>query len=133
MPVTISKDSSTIGLNATSTQVRGGGFGKDAWVAQILGIQPDKKLKRKFCKKNIEGLSSSRKSGNIEFEVTEPGIYEFRDFCQNTHPNRWRWSGFFEIDIDSEIRILTLDQVVEKITKKYEIILSTPPPTSPNS
>lgn len=120
MPPTISKDGSTIGLNATSTRVRGGGLGNDAWVAQILDIQPDKKFRRRFCKKNIENLSSSNKSGSIEFEVTEPGIYEFRNFCQNTHPNRWRWSGFFEIDIDSEIRILTLDQVVEKITKKCQ-------------
>ena len=45
MQESIEYDGTTIGLNQTVTRVRGGGFGSDAWVAKIVGIENDDKLK----------------------------------------------------------------------------------------
>ncbi len=112
----IEHDGTTIGLNQTITRVRGGGFGSDAWVAKIVGIEDDGKLKREFCRKDKTNLSGSGRSGTIEFTVDEFGIYEFRNFCRNTHPMRWRWSGFFEILNDGSVELIDQKELVRRFT-----------------
>lgn len=97
----------TIALNNTYTDVRGGGYGSGAWIARCTGRDPKFGLAREFCKKNESGLSRSGRSGTIRFEVDEPGIYEFRGFCRGSTAKNWEWSGFVKIDADGTVTELS--------------------------
>lgn len=106
---------STITLNNTYTDVRGGGYGNRAWIARIVG--PDAKfgLSREFCRADKSGLSGSGRSGVISFEVTEPGLYEFRGFCVGSTARNWEWSGFIELAADGSSTELSRAQVLARV------------------
>ena len=97
----------TIDINNTYTDVRGGGYGSGAWIARITGTDPKFGLARAFCRKDKSGLSGSGRSGTIKFDVTEPGIYEFRDFCVGSTARNWNWSGFVSIAEDGTVTEIT--------------------------
>ena len=101
-----------ITLGNTYTDVRGGGYGGSAWIAQITGTDPKFGLKREFCKKDKRGLSGSGRSGTITFDVTSPGVYEFRGFCVGSTARNWEWSGYIELRADAEPRELSKGEVV---------------------
>lgn len=90
----------TINLGNCKTDVRGGGYGGEAWIARITGTDPKFGLKRAFLPKDKSGLSGSGRSGSICFELDEPGLYEFRGFCVGSTAKNWEWSGFMLIDDD---------------------------------
>ena len=92
--------SAQIKLHDTSTRVRGGGFGADAWIARITGPCSQWSVRREFCARDTSGLSGSGKSGYIRFDVTEPGLYEFRKFCVGSTARNWEWSGFVRLHAD---------------------------------
>jgi hypothetical protein len=92
-----------IKLNDTFTEIRGGGYGARAWIAKITGRDEKYGLARAFCRKDSSGASRSGRSGVIRFDVTEPGVYEFRDFCVGSTANNWNWSGFVRIDTDGTV------------------------------
>lgn len=100
------------------TDVRGGGFGNQAWIAKLSGTDDKFGFKRTFCKQNRAGLSRSGRSGFIEFEMLGDGIYEFRKFCVGSTANNWEWSGFVRIagDIVEEIDRQTAVQEVSLMT-----------------
>lgn len=65
-------------LHTFRSDVRGGGIvGARAWVARITGPDPKYGFQRVFVHKEPR-LSGSGRSGHIEFEIYEPGLYEFR-------------------------------------------------------
>lgn len=101
----------TITLGKTYTDVRGGGYGASAWIAQITGTDPKFGLKREFCQKS-KNLSGSGRSGTISFDVTKPGVYEFRGFCVGSTARNWEWSGYIELRADAEPRELSKSDVV---------------------
>lgn len=98
----------------TYTDVRGGGYGNNAWIAQITGPDPKFGLKREFCKKDTRGLSGSGRSGAITFEVTKPGVYEFKGFCVGSTPRNWEWSGFILLREDGESIEMSRAEVVKR-------------------
>lgn len=102
---TIVLSTASIGKDSTQTPVRGGGLGARAWVAKLTGTDRRYGFAREFVKKDTSDLSGSGKSGVIRFDVTEPGVYEFRDFCLSTGKN-WSWSGFFRINEDGTVEQL---------------------------
>lgn len=85
-----------IALGHTYTRIRGGGYGRHAWIARITGLDPKYGLARDFCRSH-KRLSGSGRSGTISFDVDEPGLYEFRGFCVGSTPSNWEWSGFCEL------------------------------------
>lgn len=101
-----------ISIGNTYTDVRGGGYGSSAWIAQITGTDSKFGLKREFCKRDKSGLSGSGRSGTIAFDVTRPGVYEFRDFCVGSTARNWRWSGYIQLDESGDTRELTKAQVL---------------------
>src|SRR5690606_23506472 len=102
---------SQISIGNTYTDVRGGGFGRTAWIARITGRNPQYGFQREFCRKDTSGLSRSGRSGTIKFHVTTPGIYEFRDFCVGSTLRNWNWSGFILLREDGTSEELTREQV----------------------
>lgn len=102
-----------IKINGTQTDVRGGGFGNQAWIARITGTDPKFGMAREFCQKDTSGLSGSRKSGLITFDVTEPGVYEFRGFCVGSTSRNWEWSGFVNIHADGTVEEISKAQALE--------------------
>lgn len=92
-----------IALNDTYTDVRGGGYGGNAWIAHITGLDSKYGLARKFCERDRSNLSGSGRSGTIKFDVTEPGVYEFRNFCVGSTSRNWEWSGFVSIGDDGTV------------------------------
>ncbi len=102
-----------IAIGNTVTDVRGGGYGGRAWIARIVG--PDAKfgLAREFCRKDTSGLSGSGRSGHITFEVTQPGLYEFRDFCVGSTASNWNWSGFIILSADGTSEQISRAQAIE--------------------
>lgn len=105
----------TITLNNTHTDVRGGGYGSRAWIARIVGTDSKYGLAREFCKSDKSGLSGSGRSGVISFEVNEPGIYEFRGFCVGSTARNWEWSGFIELTADGAARELMRAEVLARV------------------
>ena len=87
-------ESASLGIGNTYTRVRGGGYGSDAWIARIIGLDPKYQFARKFCPKDRSGVSSTGASGVIYFEVSEPGLYQFHHFCVGSTARNWEWSGF---------------------------------------
>lgn len=105
----------TINLNNTYTDVRGGGYGNRAWIARIVGTDAKFGLAREFCRADKSGLSGSGRSGLISFDVTEPGIYEFKGFCVGSTARNWEWSGFIELAADGSSHELTRAQVLARL------------------
>jgi hypothetical protein len=112
--MTMMNDSADVAIGGTYTRVRGGGYGRDAWIARITALHPKYVFEREFCSRSTGGLSSSGRSGIIRFEVTEPGIYEFRHFCVGSTPRNWEWSGFCELTEDGEFREMTRSEVLAR-------------------
>lgn len=106
---------STIKIGGTYTDVRGGGYGGRAWIARIVGRDTQFGLAREFCKRDASGLSGSGRSGVVSFDVSEPGIYEFRDFCVGSTARNWNWSGFVRLGVDGSSEELTREQVLQEI------------------
>lgn len=105
------------GIDATYTRVRGGGAaGGRAWVARILGYNPDSRwgFVRRFCGRDTSGLSGSGRSGRVWFLVEQPGLYEFADFAISS---RRGYRGFFLIADDGDVRELTRPQARELAMK----------------
>lgn len=105
-----------IALGHTYTRIRGGGYGRSAWIARITGLDEKYGLARSFCRKHPH-LSSSGRSGTIGFDVTEPGLYEFRGFCVGSTPTNWEWSGFCEVTTAGMVQ-LSRDDVLARFTRK---------------
>lgn len=105
---------SMITLDSTYTDVRGGGYGRDAWIAKITGPDPKYGLKREFARKDTSGLSGSGRSGMITFDLDGPGIYEFRNFCVGSTPRNWEWSGFIELLADGSTHEMSRAEVVTR-------------------
>lgn len=102
----------TIGLDHAATDVRGGGYGNNAWLAKIIGTDPEYKFKRKFCESE-KHLSRSGKSGFINFKMQGAGLYEFRYFCTGTTVNNREWSGFIIINEDGTTEEITRERALE--------------------
>lgn len=64
-------------ITTITSTVRGGGSGRNAWVARITGTSDKYGFDREFVAKD-GNLSGSAKSGYIDFNIDEPGIYEVR-------------------------------------------------------
>jgi len=109
----MTEPSAHIGVGRTYTRVRGGGYGSGAWIARIVGLDTQYVFERRFCRRDESGLSGSGRSGVIEFEVEEPGIYEFRGFCVGTTPKNWEWSGFCELAADGGFKAMSRSDVVQ--------------------
>ena len=101
---------SKIAINDTICTVRGGGLGNKSWIAKITGTHPQYGLNREFCKKDRSDLSRSGKSGTVRFEVTEPGIYEYRNF---TISSRYTEDGFVRLNADGSYDDLEREEVLE--------------------
>lgn len=65
-------------LHKMRSEIRGGGCGRRAWVAKILGPDDTYGLERVFIEREAN-VSRSGKSGSLHWELTEPGLYEYRD------------------------------------------------------
>ncbi len=87
-----------LGIGHTHTDIRGGGYGSDAWIARITGPDPKYTFAREFCPKNTSGMSRSGRSGVLRFTVSVPGLYQFRHFCVGSTARNWEWSGFAVLD-----------------------------------
>ena len=107
---------SRITLDSTYTDVRGGGYGRDAWIAKIVG--PDLKygLKREFARKDTSGLSRSGRSGTIRFDMDGPGIYEFKNFCIGSTSRNWEWNGFIELLADGSAHEMSRAAVISRFS-----------------
>jgi len=104
-----------INLTHAQTDVRGGGYGNDAWIAKVTGLDPKYGLAREFCRRDTSGLSRSGRSGLITFEMLGPGIYEFRNFCVGSTSNNWEWSGFVQVSDDGKVSRLSRTDVVDLV------------------
>ena len=102
-----------IKLNDTYTDVRGGGYGGRAWIARITGTDSKFGLRREFCERDKTGLSRSGASGVIKFHVSQPGVYEFRDFCVGSTARNWNWSGFVVLNADGTVKKITKTRAEE--------------------
>lgn len=102
-----------IALEASWTRVRSGGAGYGAWIARLTGLDEVYGFERKFCRRDESGLSNSGNSGMVQFQVNEPGIYEFRDFCIGTSPRTGLWSGFVQIFPEGELIELTKKECIK--------------------
>ncbi|WP_276973726.1 hypothetical protein [Ferrimicrobium acidiphilum] len=98
------------------TNVRGGGYGADAWLAKITGPDPKFGFTRQFVKKDTSGLSGSGRSGSIRWDITENGIYEWRKFCIGSTSRNWESSGFCVIE-DGSVREITKSAAIELVSK----------------
>jgi hypothetical protein len=110
--------SACIGLRKCFTRVRGGGFGRNAWIAKIIGTHPKYKYEREFCDSDENDLSRSGRSGTIRFTLQGPGLYEFRNFCIGSTSRNWEWSGFVlidEQDNETELSRKEVDQIVKNM------------------
>lgn len=94
--------------------IRGGGFGRGAWIARILGPDPKFGLKREFLKSN-SNLSGSGKSGTIDFPIYEPGFYEVRGVQRPKGEASIGdlWNAFIEVDKSGKFREVTKETVVK--------------------
>jgi hypothetical protein len=110
-------DGTFIGATEAATRVRGGGLGSGAWLAQITGTDPKWTVARDFCVKDAEGLSHSRKSGVITFEVPGPGLYQYKGFCVSSTRER---SGYVEISGDGQVREVTKAYAVREAGRLQE-------------
>lgn len=105
-----------IALNQTYTRIRGGGYGRSAWIAKLTGLDEKFGFQRSFCRKH-PALSASGRSGAISFDVTEPGLYEFRSFCIGSTASNWEWSGFCELTPNGRID-LSREDVLARFQKR---------------
>ena len=94
-------DGTFITATEAATRVRGGGLGAGAWLAQITGTDPKWRVARDFCARNEDGVSASRKSGVITWEVPGPGLYQYKGFCVSSTRER---SGYVLITDDGQVR-----------------------------
>jgi hypothetical protein len=99
-------------LHIITSTVRGGGVGGRAWVAKLTGHDEKWGFVREFVRKQSH-TSKSGRSGSIDFPITEPGIYEFRD----VQPARGDAtigdlaSGFLRVEADGTIAEIDKDAV----------------------
>lgn len=82
-------------------EVRGGGHGRGAWVAKIVGPHPKFGLERQFVNSE-KHLSRSAKSGFIDFKIYEAGIYEVRGLQKSKDEASigTLWNAFIEVKED---------------------------------
>lgn len=93
------------------TRIRGGGYGGNAWLAHIVGLDEKFGLARKFVQKDSSGVSGSGGSGTITWPIAEPGIYEFRNFCIGSTHRNWEWGGFMEVTSEGVQEISKADAI----------------------
>lgn len=87
----------SIGASGASTRVRGGGYGAEAWLAQIVGLDAKFGFSRNFIQAH-KSLSGSGRSGKITWGPLEDGVYEWRGFCVGSTAINWESSGFAAIE-----------------------------------
>ena len=109
-------DGTFITATEAVTNVRGGGYGADAWLAKVTGPDPKFGLTRQFVKKDTSGLSHSGRSGSISWEISGSGLYEWRKFCIGSTPRNWESSGFCVIE-DGSVREITKSAAIELVSK----------------
>lgn len=103
-----------------ATKIRGGGYGGNAWLAKITGLDSKFGFTREFVKKSTAGLSGSGRSGSIYWEITEDGIYEWRKFCIGSTAKNWKSNGFCVIS-DGSICEITKAEVVALVSSSVSI------------
>jgi len=106
-----------ITLTESVTDIRGGGYGANAWIAKITSTDPKFGFKREFCRKNKSGMSGSGRSGIISFEMQGAGIYEFRNFCVGSTARNHEWSGFVLINDDGTVHEISKSRAQEIISQ----------------
>ena len=87
----------SIGARGASTRVRGGGYGAQAWLAQIVGLDAKFGFSRNFIQAH-KSLSGSGRSGKITWPPLEDGVYQWRGFCVGSTSINWESSGFAVIE-----------------------------------
>jgi hypothetical protein len=107
------KQGTYISVTGAQTRIRGGGYGSDAWLARLVGLDDKFTFKREFVQKE-DHRSGSGKSGTIVWTIKEPGIYEWRKLCVGSTGNNWESSGFCRIS-DDGIERLTKEEAIEAV------------------
>jgi len=94
------------------SHVRGGGYGRSAWVAKINGLCEQWGFEREFLDYE-DGTSGSGKSGVLIWEITEPGIYQIAKLQKPKGEAAIGrlYDAFVLINEDGEMRELTKKQV----------------------
>ncbi len=103
-------------LHTITSTVRGGGSGSSAWAARITGVGGAYGLQREWCYKQ-KNLSRSGRSGTIEFEISQPGIYEYGKVQH--HSGRASIGdldhGFIRVDADGSVSEIDRDEVIAEL------------------
>lgn len=106
-------------LHTIVSTIRGGGSGANAWVAQITGPDPKYGLARAFVKKQSD-TSRSGRSGSLHFEITDPGVYEYRNVqlpaAEKSIGNLV--SGFVRVDASGGVEELSKQDVIDTVSPK---------------
>lgn len=95
------------------SSVRGGGSGRGAWIAKIVGTHPIYKLDRQFVEKKSH-LSRSGRSGLYSWDLTEPGLYELRglQYEKDRASIGTLDSGYLVLAEDGTTSRVTLDEAI---------------------
>lgn len=107
---------SIIGLNNTSTKVCGSGYGRDASISRIEGIDGNLSLKLRCCQRTIADAR-----GIIHFEVREPGLYEVMGFARSELPKTWNLTGYFEINASGDARPVTYNEILRRFNVAHAL------------
>ncbi len=76
------------------TKVKGGVFGVDSWVAKVIGLNEEGRLRLNFLLNDVSGLSDSGKSGVVKWAIKSDGVYQWRRFFAGVTDAGWESNGF---------------------------------------
>lgn len=94
--------------------IRGGGHGSAAKCARLVGLHPVYHFDRRWVE-NSGSRSKSGRSGVVRFEITEPGIYEYRALQPEASEGTIGdlQSGIIRVDADGSVHPLSKAEALE--------------------